>query len=60
MNDDELWDTALNPETRRLVQVTLIEDSDEVVKAFMGKSPEKRKEFLKEVFDSAIREAEEV
>jgi DNA gyrase subunit B len=60
MNDDELWDTALNPETRRLVQVTLVEDSDEVVKAFMGKSPEKRKEFLKEVFDSAIREAEEV
>lgn len=60
MNADELWDTSLNPETRRLIQVKLIEDSDLVVQQFMGKDPEYRKEFLKEVFADAMEAVEEV
>ena len=60
MNADELWDTSLNPETRRLIRVELLENSEEIVNTFMGKSPDKRKEFLKEVFADAIKDYEEV
>ena len=60
VNAVELWDTALNPETRRLDQVHLIEDSEIIVKAYMGSDPEFRKEFLKETFASAIADAESV
>ena len=56
INSDELWETSLNPETRRLVQVQLVEDSDEIVLAFMGgqKTVSFRKEFLKDVFAETI------
>ena len=48
MNADELWDTTMNPETRKLAKVQF-EDFDEALKLFdtlMGKSSAARREFI--------------
>lgn len=48
MNPEQLWETTMNPETRRLIQITVddIEETEEAIALCMGKDVEARREFL--------------
>ena len=50
MNDDQLWETTLNPKTRTLTRVTVEDaaEADEMISLLMGTGADKRKEFINE------------
>jgi DNA gyrase subunit B len=50
MSPQQLWDTTLNPETRRLIQVTIddFQEADKTFELLMGKVVKPRREFIME------------
>lgn len=50
MNADQLWETTMNPETRRLIQVTVeeAEMAEQIIQLCMSDDSSSRKEWIME------------
>ena len=50
MNDEQLWDTTMNPETRLLRQVTVnsAAEADRIFSMLMGEDVPPRRQFIEE------------
>jgi len=48
MNADQLWETTMNPKTRKIKQVTIEDalEADKMIRALMGEDTKKRKEII--------------
>lgn len=58
MNADQLWDTTMNPETRSLVKVNIIDAAlaEKRVSVLMGDNVEPRKEWIEENVDFSMED----
>jgi DNA gyrase subunit B len=50
MNNEQLWDTTMNPATRTLLKIRMddVIEADEIFTILMGEKPELRKKFIEE------------
>ncbi|HOJ50638.1 MAG TPA: DNA gyrase subunit B [Spirochaetota bacterium] len=59
MNPEELWETTMNPETRKIVRVNLddVVSAEEMVQLLMGHDSKERKKFIEENAENIDLEA---